>query len=125
MEDLKENVIHSFDEGVYSFNANVNDNHKRFILHFIKKQKIGNETSLESQSSEDGIEVFSFDNNVFIKFDKIKEATITLYDICGKEIIKQNSKKVINKIVFDVSSGYYIIRIQTKEKDYSKKIFID
>ncbi|MEA3494641.1 MAG: T9SS type A sorting domain-containing protein, partial [Bacteroidota bacterium] len=123
LEDLKENTIHDFDKGKYSFNANVNDNTKRFILHFIIKQKINDITSVDDENANN-IKVFSYENNVFINLEKLEKSTISIYDICGKEIVSKQSEKGINKIVLDVKSGYYIVRVQSGDKNYSEKIFI-
>ena len=128
-QGLKESKIIDFGEDECEFYANVNDAEDRFILHFVLSQKIeNNNTSMNSiednENKEETVDIYSIRNIVNITID-VEEATLTIFDIEGKEIINNVITNGINKINVDAVSGYYIVNVKNEKINYSEKVFIE
>jgi len=122
LEDFLTGDLHDFrQDSIYSFYADIDDDNKRFLLHF------KNFTKINEKENPGEIQVWAHGKNIYIK-NKSTDNTIVYYYVCdilGQEIIrgKINGKSDII-IPMKVKTGNYIIRI-TGNINYSKKLFLN
>lgn len=114
LKNLDENKIYELYENA-SFPIENSDN-ENFELIFIKN-------STEVENTNDDIKIFSLNNSVIVKKDNKSYSEITLFDINGRECYRSFSSK--NKIIIsNIKSGFYIIKVKTKNNETVRKIVV-
>jgi len=104
----------------YSFTVtNTGSINNRFILHF-------NYNPTEINNSQDNyIDIYSYDNNVYIDNQYKNEGNIYVYDLLGQIVQTNKLNPSLNKMNI-LSKGCYIIKVITNDKGvFSKKVFIN
>ena len=93
----------------------------------------------ETEFVEETLSVAQFDNNGFemypnpakdilnIRFNHITNASLTIYDIQGKLVLKQQVSQTqnFNLNVSALNSGFYFVKMNLSEKEIVKKLIID
>ncbi|MEA3445212.1 MAG: lectin like domain-containing protein, partial [Bacteroidota bacterium] len=116
IEDTKTNTMHNFAEGVYNFDYFTSDKEKRFLLHFV----------VEEQGVEDEIDIYSNSQTIYISSEKvIEDARLTISDLIGRVLLLQELKGSDYFVIpINISTGIYVVSIQTLEENISEKVFI-
>ena len=120
LEDVKENTFTelSLDE-VLNFTVEMNDNAHRFNLHFKNGVAgIGNSSSSE-------IQIYSYDDMVYIQQPDNFTGEVSIFNMMGQEIIKERATgESLMSIRITDGMGYYVVKIQNGEMMKTKKVFI-
>jgi len=120
LEDLKEETVTELKANpIYEFSYDPLDNPHRFNLHFTEGSLDVNDYPISS------VNVYSFEDVVYIQTGEIYEGTISIYDMLGQEIIfkKINNKELIS-IPVTKGTGYYLVKVQSDKGLVTKKVFI-
>jgi hypothetical protein len=120
LEDIKQGNLIELDENSnYEFDYSPLDEQHRFNLIF-KDASIAPE---EIRISD--INIYSFQNTIYVRMPVNQNASIVLYDLMGREISNvRASGDELNTILVNHGSGYYLVKVQTDEQIVSKKVFI-
>jgi hypothetical protein len=123
LEDkLNGDIWHNFSGGneTYTFTANADDPHDRFIVHFFGP------TSINSNEAHSvviyGANEYAHISNL-TKNEVVKE--ISIYSLAGNVLLNKHVPEQ-NRYRFFVSNhdGFYIVRVVTDKNIYTEKIFI-
>ncbi len=121
LEDLRLNsMIDLMESPVYVFSGIIGDNSDRFRLHFnLTPQSINSET-------RGNISVYSYDNKLYVKTPKNAQGNVEVYDVLGKQLyVSQLKNTTLNTFVLNnLSTGYYIVKVNNVDKVISEKILI-
>ena len=100
----------------------------RFVLSFIESQVLSNE---DIQILDTSIKIYADNNNKSVEISKNKELKITnieLYSILGKQVglwnIKEQKNEYHLKIKKQISSGIYIVKLNTDKGKIIKKLIL-
>jgi len=114
LEDLKTGTITDLTFNSYSFDYTAGEDHKRFKLHF-------KNDFLETNS----IKIYSADDIIYTNLPEEVTGTMSIFDLTGKKIQQDiHVEEGLQRFRLDGSSGYYLVRIQTKDEVKSEKVFI-
>ena len=120
---LEDTQVHKFQNlrtsAVYVFPANKTDAPGRFLIHFAAPDGI-NETS----ANLPGVNVFSFQKDIYVNTPLDFRGEVKVYDMLGKELTAQNIQGGENIIPMDRPADYYIVRVFSTKQVKSYKIFI-
>ncbi len=115
------NSIHSLNEADYSFYSEAGNFNSRFEIVY------QNSTLDTSNLSFDNIIIYPnpIGNNqdLFVKGLKNETTTISIFDVTGKEILNQKIENETIK-VSHLSSGIYLVKIETDAKNVTKKLIV-
>jgi predicted GH43/DUF377 family glycosyl hydrolase len=119
LEDRKEGNFHDLRANAeYNFASDPSDDPGRFTIHFSKPNQV-NENILNP------IRVFASESAIFIQFHEAKPAEIVIYDLMGRELIRQKSaNENLLKINVLAGTGYYLVKVQTSDQIVTDKIFL-
>ncbi|MEZ5198647.1 MAG: T9SS type A sorting domain-containing protein [Bacteroidales bacterium] len=119
LEDLKEGTLHNLSNDVtYTFYHEVGDDPGRFLLHFGEPNAIG-ETNLQN------VRIYSNNDVVYIQKPAGMHGDIMVYDMVGREIVRQKTEmESLEQIRINSGTGYYLIRLQTDNNVITEKVFI-
>ena len=120
LEDLKEDVFINLDnQDSYTFDASTEDNAMRFILHF---GALGE----EEISSDNSIEVYSNEDMIFIQNPaNLQGVEMDIMNVNGQIIHHSTlSSNTLSSLKLDIPTAYYFVRFQTKDRVYTKKLFV-
>ena len=119
IEDTKNNFIQDLRTNpVYTFVYSANENADRFKLHF--KTIDGN-----NDPSNNGISVYSEQNNVVITNISGLQGEVWIYDMMGRELIHNSlSAQIQTSIPLQVSSGTYMVKVVNAKATVNQKVFI-
>jgi hypothetical protein len=115
LEDLLTGVTVDLLSGNYSFDYSTNDNSDRFVLHF-------NLLSIDDLINN-SVQTYSSSDRLNVKFDKVYTGSIAVYDVMGREIIKQNIESQMHQLTLQ-GGNFYIVTVTTEENIYTEKVFI-
>jgi hypothetical protein len=120
LKDIKEeNIIELYENSIYEFSYSPLDEAHRFNLLF-KDGYFGTEELTQNE-----INVYSFNNVVYIRLPQDQKAEIHIYDLMGKEVmVSQSSDEAINAIEITAGTGYYLVFVQTGDQFVTEKVFI-
>lgn len=124
LEDKKANVMHNLSAlPEYTFTAKKGDLNERFVLHFNYEAP-----TAVKPIEENGVKVFSFENNVVVDFSNVKiqdEHTVVIYDILGKVISNENFVGKVYTKSLDINEPMYVV-VKTNDGNtfVSKKLFV-
>ena len=119
LEDNLNNVFHDFDQGPYQVALSADTFENRFSLHMELLT-----TDLNLYNAEENIKIFNRGNSLFIDGINSKRAIISIYDISGKLIEKDEFVgEIYQRQVY--SRGLYVINVQIGNASVYKKVYIN
>lgn len=125
LEDKKLGIFHDLKSGDYSFLGETNEDTDRFILHLYKNES-------QELLSTNNLSEISFTQSLegtFVNFNlpETKNATISLFDILGKELTSTRSLTTStsreNIILPSSFSGVYFIQVVIEDKIFTQRFF--
>ncbi|MBC8489539.1 MAG: S8 family serine peptidase [Bacteroidetes bacterium] len=119
LEDLKEGIIHNLSENPsYPFVHEIGDDPNRLLLHF------GEPSSID-ENNQFSVRIYSNENIVYIQNPESTDGDIIIYDMLGREIIREKIKnKDLIRIKVTQGTGYYIVKVQSDGQLVTEKIVI-
>jgi hypothetical protein len=113
-------MINVADQPNYTFAASPEDDIIRFELHFTTT------VGIEDQIDNSNVYIYSSGNSVYVRSNEnIEAGSIKVFNISGLEILAKQLEGIpLNKIDLAVETGYYFVRVTTKDEVYSQKVFI-
>ena len=120
LEDLKENTITELNlNDSYSFYAELSDISHRFNIHFNN-----NASSIEDNNTSD-INIYSYDDLVYIQQQSNFSGEISIYNMMGQKIATENATgEGLMRIKVTNGTGYYLVKVQSDNQIITKKVFI-
>jgi hypothetical protein len=108
---------------VYNFTYASGDDPARFLLHFANPFF----STGEDVKNQD-LQIYSFGNAVYLKdlTGNPEKGEMFIYNMIGQEISHNQVDGIqLNKYTFDLPTGYYIVRVITKEKSFNSRVFLN
>ena len=130
IEDKLTNTVIDLKSGNYTFNTVAGTFNDRFVL----KYKDTNKTlNVNETDKEDGILVLYSNNyKTLVIHNNVMDSTVntvTLYNITGQKIsnwdVKDSEQTNIQIPIKNISSGIYIVKVDTTKGESSKKIVVN
>ena len=124
LEDLFiDNIQDLIENPVYNFEALVNDDPNRFLLHF-NPMIIG----LEDKVSNSGVYVYAYNGSIYIrskgKASKEKKE-VFIYDLLGRSVLHTTaSPSLLSKIHIESSGCFLIVKTQGENITNTTKVYI-
>lgn len=121
---LEDTQLHKFQNlqanAVYDFSANKTDSPERFLIHFAAPDGIS-----EVSGDLTGVNVFSYQKDIYINTPQDFHGEVKIYDMLGKEILHQNLLNSKTIIPVNKPADYYIVKVISTGKNVTTcKIFI-
>ena len=116
LEDVLENVMHNLWFGDYSFISDDIINQERFLLHF------GNPNNVDENSIPD-LQIYSFNEYVYVKIPTSANGNAVIYDMMGKEIVSFSLENELTKLAL-FQTGYYVVSVTTSNQLLTQKVYI-
>jgi hypothetical protein len=107
----------------YTFTYSTGDDPARFLLHFFNPF-----FGFEDKDIISDLQIYSFGKDVYLKdlTGNPQKGEFFLYNEMGQKIAqKQVSSIQINKYTMNVTRGYYMVRVITKDNSYNAKVYIE
>lgn len=83
-------------------------------------------TSIDEENNLLNSNVYSFNNSIFVKLDKlITNAEIYIYDLSGKMIYLNKINNQFTQIKLNAPQGVYFVKLISGENNYSKKFYLN
>jgi hypothetical protein len=128
IEDKLTNTVTDLKNGNYTFNTAAGTFNERFVLKYTNKT-----LSVDAMDKEDGILVLYSNNyKTLIIHNNVMDSTVnsvTLYNITGQKIsnwdVKDSEQTNIQIPIKNISSGIYIVKVNTTKGESSKKIIVN
>jgi hypothetical protein len=128
IEDKLTNTVTDLKSGNYTFKTVAGTFNDRFVLKYTNKT-----LSVEAMDKEDGILVFYSNNyKTLIIHNNVMDSTVntvTLYNITGQKIsnwdVKDSEQTTIQIPIKSISSGIYVVKVNTTKGESSKKIIVN
>ena len=103
----------------YSFTASVSDDPNRFLLHF--GSNVGNNELLNPGD----INIYAYDETIYIKSGELFSGDVIIYDLSGKEILRKSiNQSGFEKINVSNLNGYYLVNFVSNASVVNQKVFI-
>ncbi|MCD4697211.1 MAG: T9SS type A sorting domain-containing protein, partial [Bacteroidales bacterium] len=115
LEDTFTGLFTNLTVDSYSFSYSTTDETSRFVLHFAPLS-VGDKFA-------DGINIYSFNNVVYVVTPEITTGNIIVYNVLGQEVANAEITDVVNNISL-VNGGYYIVQVISDNSVTSKKVYI-
>ncbi len=114
MINLRENPVYVF----YAENGLDED---RFVIHF------GIDVTGTGQNiADNNINIYSFDDVVFVNYQLDVPGHVVVYDVLGKEVLLETlGTNQLNKLTVNNGRGYYIVKVISETKTETKKVLIN
>ena len=123
LEDLKANITQNLtSDPVYQFSYVKGEDPGRFLLHF-SRSILG----VDDQQG-DNIQIYAYDNIVYVKHLTPGDihGTVLIYDITGQKVFSgELSNLRLNKFPLLVTTGVYMVKVQTDRALVTGKVFIN
>jgi hypothetical protein len=128
IEDKLTNTVTDLKSGNYTFKTAAGTFNERFVLKYTNKT-----LSVDVMDKEDGILVLYSNNyKTLIIHNNVMDSTVntvTLYNITGQKIsnwdVKDSEQTTIQIPIKNMSSGIYIVKVNTTKGESSKKIIVN
>jgi len=79
----------------------------------------------ENLPEDDGIEIYSYGNQVFVKTDMPGEAKVGIYNMLGQQVLQRNLSGFQNLTGLEIHpTGFYLVTIRTEKAMVTEKVFI-
>jgi hypothetical protein len=120
LEDIKLQVITNLrQEETYTFNTELSDDNKRFILHF------GEPNAVNDIATSNEIAIWSFGQDIYVKTPEKMSGTVEVYDMMGITVFSDRIvSSDIYKLTLNKNTGYYVIKVLSGKRIISKKVLI-
>jgi len=99
-----------------TINHSPNISPDRFLL------LINGATGIEENTPGDGIEIYAYGNQIFIKTNGEGEAQVEVYNLLGQNVLHQTLTGF--KTLSELRTGFYLVVVQTGEAMKVKKVFV-
>jgi hypothetical protein len=122
LEDLKENSFKDLtNTPMIKFEASPEDELMRFKLHVtFKTEPISSE-----KTSEDYIEIYSVQRDVFVQLPENFDGNVEIYDLMGRLILSRKGvANSLNEFSINNGTGIFIVKTIDKDEVYSEKVYI-
>jgi len=124
LEDIKNSLIMKLTSGEeYKFESHPNDAIHRFNVIFKYHNDIKKSSENESISIDE-ISIYSHDDRVYISVPEKITADVYIYNMTGQLITEQGINGGLESIRVTDNSGYYIVKVLTKDDLHTDKVFI-
>ncbi len=79
----------------------------------------------ETLPENDGIEIYSYGNQVFIKTEKPGQMQVGVYNLLGQQMLQRNLTGFQNQSGLEIHpTGFYLVTVKTDNTYKTKKVFI-
>ena len=90
---------------------------------------INNATSVNEIPDEtDGIEIYCYDQQIFIKSEKLQTIQASVYNMLGQTLVSKTFTGLGNGQAFQIdftgNTGFYLVKVKTNNRTKSEKIYI-
>ncbi|MCD4683852.1 MAG: T9SS type A sorting domain-containing protein [Bacteroidales bacterium] len=110
----------------YEVNLNEGIHNDRFVLHFVKVGYGPSYKTLEGTNENSLVSIYSSAKDIYVNYLNDSPATVIVYDILGKPILKKPLSPVhLNKFPIYGNKGYYIVKVISENLIRSEKVFIN
>jgi len=94
-------------------------NPDRFLL------LINGATAIQETNSDDGIEIYSYGDQIFIKTEDPGDVQVAVYNLLGQNVLSQTLTGFETLSEFTTAKpGFYLVVVQTNEAMKVKKVFV-
>ena len=105
---------------VYTFYAGEGLDEERFVLHFKT-----NVNDIDQNVFASDIDIYSYDDMVFVNYQMEVPGKVVIYDVLGKEVLSENlNANKLTKLTLINGRGYYIVKVISETKIETKKVLI-
>ncbi len=122
LEDLKEggDWVSINENPEYTFTASPDDDQNRFIIHFFGV------TGVDQNVALDPVQIYGYGQYVYVvNIGDEPIENVFIYNMSGSQVVStQVPDQKVNKIWVDNKLAYYIVRVVTDERVYTKKVLI-
>ena len=116
-----ESYINLREEPEYEFFAEEGLDENRFVLHFMMSVN-----GFENEAANSGVNIYSFKENIYINYQMDAQASVTVYNLMGKEVTSSNLiPNTLNTLTITGEKGYYIAKVISGNRVITRKVFID
>jgi hypothetical protein len=123
LEDQKKEIIQDLRANpVYSFTHVSSDDPNRFLLHF-NSPNFG----INDQKNVRPVDIYSYGQSIYITAVNGKNLAgkVYVYDLPGQELYQQTlPDQQMMKINFNLTEGYYIVKVVTDQGVYTDKVYL-
>ncbi|MFC2176521.1 T9SS type A sorting domain-containing protein [Bacteroidota bacterium] len=124
LEDTETSTWTNLIDGDYNYTATkTGDDNNRFKLHFMAAST---PTGI-NDAEKINVNVYQQNDDLVINFGAtIKKASISVFNILGKQVISNEYGAVSNSVripMSHLSTGNYIVRVNSNNVNHSQKIF--
>ncbi len=117
LEDKQDGVFHDLRSNpVYKFTSSPDDNYQRFNIHF--------DDGSNQEVAIGDINIFSWQQTIFVDVPFEISGDIFVYDISGRVIAKAQANMGRNELTMANAKGNYIVRLIANEGVTTKKVYI-
>jgi len=119
LEDIKEGTVHNMqDNPVYNYVSDPLDDPSRFLLHFGNPNAVGENTT-------SSVKIYADKNQVHILNPLLEILDIEVYDVVGRQVaIQRLNGETKADIMITTGTGYYLVKVQTRDQILTQKVFI-
>ncbi len=119
LEDLKEGIVHNLTNNpVYIYVSDPLDESSRFLLHFGNPNSVGENTA-------NSVKIYSTDNQVHILNPAQEILDVKVFDVVGHQVaMKHLNGETRAEIMVTSGTGYYLVKVQTRDQILTQKVFI-
>jgi len=123
LEDLNDNILTDLNQqNTYSFNASPGTSTNRFVVHFNPVTTNNNDCNSTPVDSK----IYSFGNAIYITNINDNNASVTIYNVLGQEVLLQKLLKCsLNKVNANLATGHYIVKVISNTKTVSQKVYLN
>ena len=123
LEDLYDNVLTDLNQqNTYIFNAAAGTSTDRFIVHFNPITTTSNKSNMINKN----VNIYSYNNAIYIANVNDKNATVTISDLIGREVLSQRLyNNRLNKVNADFVSGQYLVKVISDAKITVQKVYLN
>ncbi len=121
LKDLESGILYDLrTQTSITLNHSLNNSPDRFLI------LINGATGVEEISIEDdGIEIYSYGNQIFVKTDGEREAQVTVYNLLGQTVLSRTLTGLGILSGFNPArAGFYLVVVRTDKSMKVKKVFV-
>jgi len=120
LEDKQQHIIQYLRQiNSYSFSSSAVNDTSRFKLHFGIML-----TSDPTVPVSDPVNIYSFENSVYVYTPTTSDDEISIYDMLGKLAMTQKSIMGLNRLELNAVTGIYVVKVQTKDRMITNRVMI-
>ncbi|MBR8537645.1 Ig-like domain-containing protein, partial [Carboxylicivirga sediminis] len=121
LEDLNTNETVSMLPGEqYEFSTAAGQFENRFVIHVMPSEA----TSIGDATIGDGIRIYNSNKEIYIKLPMLSEPMVEVFDVGGKQLLKQELNADVTNKIFAPATGILIIKVVSKEGVFTHKLLI-